>query len=90
MTVISTGGTAAKLRATGLEVKDVSEITKSPEMLGASETLVAFVLGFLLRCFCAPRRALPASVHAVGAVSARRGCFADYFLGGSLTWQAGG
>ena len=35
VTVVSTGGTAKKLRETGLEVKDVSEVTNFPEMLGA-------------------------------------------------------
>src|SRR5436189_349939 len=32
--VISTGGTAAALRESGLEVRDVSELTGSPEILG--------------------------------------------------------
>jgi len=33
--VLSTGGTASKLREAGVTVQDVSEVTKWPEMLGA-------------------------------------------------------
>ena len=32
--VLSTGGTAAALRAAGVTVRDVAEVTKWPEMLG--------------------------------------------------------
>jgi len=49
VTVVSTGGTAKKLRETGLEVKDVSEVTNFPEMLGGRvKTLHPFIHGGLL------------------------------------------
>jgi AICAR transformylase/IMP cyclohydrolase PurH len=34
VSILSTGGTATALRGLGLEVKDVSDITHFPEMLG--------------------------------------------------------
>lgn len=34
LTLVASGGTAKSLREAGLTVKDVSEITGSPEMLG--------------------------------------------------------
>jgi phosphoribosylaminoimidazolecarboxamide formyltransferase/IMP cyclohydrolase len=34
VTVLSTGGTAKKLRELGVEVVDVKDVTKYPEMLG--------------------------------------------------------
>ena len=47
--LVSTGGTAAALRALGLEVKDVSELTGFPEMLdGRVKTLHPRVHGGLL------------------------------------------
>ncbi len=47
--LISTGGTAAALRAAGLSVKDVSELTGFPEMLdGRVKTLHPMVHGGLL------------------------------------------
>jgi len=47
--LISTGGTAASLRAAGLQVKDISELTGFPEMLdGRVKTLHPLVHGGLL------------------------------------------
>lgn len=47
--IISTGGTAAKIREAGVEVKDVSEITEFPEMMdGRVKTLHPRVHGGLL------------------------------------------
>jgi phosphoribosylaminoimidazolecarboxamide formyltransferase/IMP cyclohydrolase len=47
--LISTGGTAAALRAAGLQVKDISELTGFPEMLdGRVKTLHPLVHGGLL------------------------------------------
>ena len=47
--LISTGGTAAALRAAGLAVKDISELTGFPEMLdGRVKTLHPFIHGGLL------------------------------------------
>ncbi|MGZ5824104.1 MAG: bifunctional phosphoribosylaminoimidazolecarboxamide formyltransferase/IMP cyclohydrolase, partial [Hyphomicrobium sp.] len=47
--LISTGGTAAALRAEGLSVKDVAELTGFPEMLdGRVKTLHPNVHGGLL------------------------------------------
>ena len=47
--ILSTGGTAKKMREAGLEVKDVSEHTKSPECLdGRVKTLHPKIHGGLL------------------------------------------
>src|SRR6266576_605581 len=47
--IVSTGGTAAKLRATGAEVRDISELTGFPEMMdGRVKTLHPKVHGGLL------------------------------------------
>jgi phosphoribosylaminoimidazolecarboxamide formyltransferase/IMP cyclohydrolase len=47
--LVSTGGTAAALRAAGLQVKDISELTGFPEMLdGRVKTLHPLVHGGLL------------------------------------------
>lgn len=47
--ILSTGGTAQKLRASGLQVKDVSEFTGFPEMLdGRVKTLHPLVHGGIL------------------------------------------
>ncbi|MBM9613244.1 IMP cyclohydrolase [Desulfobulbus rhabdoformis] len=47
--ILSTGGTAQKLRSSGLEVKDVSEFTGFPEMLdGRVKTLHPLVHGGIL------------------------------------------
>src|SRR5438309_5825559 len=47
--IVSTGGTAAKLRATGAEVRDISDLTGFPEMMdGRVKTLHPKVHGALL------------------------------------------
>jgi phosphoribosylaminoimidazolecarboxamide formyltransferase / IMP cyclohydrolase len=47
--IVSTGGTAAKLRATGAEVRDISDLTGFPEMMdGRVKTLHPKVHGGLL------------------------------------------
>ena len=49
VTVLSTGGTAKRLRDAGVTVTDVSEVTKSPEMLGGRvKTLHPAIHGGLL------------------------------------------
>ncbi|MBK5927508.1 bifunctional phosphoribosylaminoimidazolecarboxamide formyltransferase/IMP cyclohydrolase [Rhodobaculum claviforme] len=59
--VLSTGGTAAQLRKAGLSVRDVAEVTGSPEMLdGRVKTLHPRIHGGLLA-----RRADPAHVAAL-------------------------
>jgi hypothetical protein len=45
VTIISTGGTAKKLREVGCEVADVADITEWPEMLGE---LLLFALIFIV------------------------------------------
>lgn len=47
--IISTGGTAKRLRLNGIEVKEVSEITKFPEMLGGRvKSLHPLIFGGIL------------------------------------------
>ncbi len=59
--LVSTGGTARALRDAGLAVKDISEITRFPEMLdGRVKTLHPVVHGGLLA-----RRDLPAHMEAI-------------------------
>jgi len=61
--LLSTGGTAKALRAAGLDVRDVSDVTNFPEMLdGRVKTLHPAVHGALLA-----RRDLPAHMDAIGA-----------------------
>jgi len=68
-TLVSTGGTAKALRAAGLIVRDVSDLTQFPEMLdGRVKTLHPAVHGGLLA-----RRDLPAHMeaiahHAIGTI----------------------
>ena len=60
--LVSTGGTAKTLRAAGLAVRDVSDLTQSPEMLdGRVKTLHPAVHAGLLA-----RRDLPAHMDALG------------------------
>ena len=62
-TLISTGGTAKALRAAGLTVADVSDVTQFPEMLdGRVKTLHPAVHGGLLA-----RRELPEHMQAIAA-----------------------
>lgn len=61
--LLSTGGTAKTLRAAGLAVTDVADVTRFPEMLdGRVKTLHPAVHGGLLA-----RRDLPAHMDAIAA-----------------------
>jgi phosphoribosylaminoimidazolecarboxamide formyltransferase / IMP cyclohydrolase len=61
--LVSTGGTARALREAGLDVRDIDEITRFPEMLdGRVKTLHPAVHGALLA-----RRDLPAHMEAIAA-----------------------
>src|SRR3954469_18495988 len=61
-TLLSTGGTAKALRAANIEVGDVSDVTKFPEMLdGRVKTLHPAVHGALLA-----RRDLPEHMKSLG------------------------
>lgn len=67
--LISTGGTAAALRAEGLEVKDVSELTGFPEMLdGRVKTLHPMVHGGLLAVRGDARHEAQAAEHGIGPI----------------------
>jgi len=67
--LISTGGTAAMLRAEGLKVKDVSEITGFPEMLdGRVKTLHPAVHGGLLAIRGDARHEAQAAEHAIAPI----------------------
>ena len=63
--LISTGGTAAKLRETGAEVRDVSDLTGFPEMMdGRVKTLHPKVHGGLLGVRDNPQHATSMADHA--------------------------
>jgi len=65
----STGGTAAALRAAGLAVKDVSELTGFPEMMdGRVKTLHPKVHGGLLAVRDDAAHAASMDEHAIGAI----------------------
>ena len=67
--LLSTGGTAAALRETGLSVKDVSEHTGFPEMLdGRVKTLHPLVHGGLLFRRDLPEHVRQAEAHGIGAI----------------------
>lgn len=62
--LISTGGTAKALRAAGIAVRDVSEVTKFPEMLdGRVKTLHPAIHGALLARRDLPQHAKALSEH---------------------------
>ncbi|MGI8432509.1 MAG: bifunctional phosphoribosylaminoimidazolecarboxamide formyltransferase/IMP cyclohydrolase [Chthoniobacterales bacterium] len=64
--IISTGGTAALLRQTGIEVRDVSEFTGFPEMLGGRvKTLHPKVHGGLLYLRGDPEHEATAKQHGI-------------------------
>jgi phosphoribosylaminoimidazolecarboxamide formyltransferase/IMP cyclohydrolase len=67
--LVSSGGTAAALRAEGLAVKDVSELTGYPEMLdGRVKTLHPMVHGGLLAVRGNPRHEAQAAEHAIAPI----------------------
>src|SRR3954463_10812880 len=64
--LVSTGGTAKALRAAGLEVKDVSDLTGFPEMLdGRVKTLHPIVHGGLLARRDDPEHMKVAAEHGI-------------------------
>ncbi len=67
--LISTGGTAKALRAAGLSVRDVSEITGFPEMMdGRVKTLHPMVHGALLALRDNPEHAAAMDEHGIGPI----------------------
>lgn len=67
--LVSTGGTAAKLRELGHQVRDVSELTGFPEMMdGRVKTLHPNVHGGLLAVRDEPAHAAAASDHGIGYI----------------------
>jgi phosphoribosylaminoimidazolecarboxamide formyltransferase / IMP cyclohydrolase len=67
--LISTGGTARALRDAGLAVRDISEITRFPEMMdGRVKTLHPLVHGGLLAVRDNPDHAAAMAEHGIGAI----------------------
>ena len=67
--LVSTGGTATALRAAGLSVLDVSELTGFPEMMdGRVKTLHPKVHGGLLAVRDNPEHTAAMAEHAIGAI----------------------
>ena len=67
--ILSTGGTAAKLRAGGANVRDVSDYTGFPEMMdGRVKTLHPKVHGGLLGVRDNPEHAVAMQEHQIGAI----------------------
>ncbi len=67
--LVSTGGTATALRAAGLEVRDVSELTGFPEMMdGRVKTLHPMVHGGLLAVRDDAGHAASMAEHQIGAI----------------------
>ena len=67
--LVSTGGTATALRAAGLSVRDVSELTGFPEMMdGRVKTLHPKVHGGLLGVRDDPEHAAAMAEHEIGAI----------------------
>ncbi len=67
--LISTGGTAKLLRAEGLAVKDVSELTGFPEMMdGRVKTLHPVVAGGVLAVRSNPEHLASLSEHGIGTI----------------------
>jgi phosphoribosylaminoimidazolecarboxamide formyltransferase/IMP cyclohydrolase len=67
--LVSTGGTAAALRALGHEVRDVAELTGFPEMMdGRVKTLHPKVHGGLLGVRDDPAHAAAMDAHGIGAI----------------------
>ncbi|MFM9898078.1 bifunctional phosphoribosylaminoimidazolecarboxamide formyltransferase/IMP cyclohydrolase [Sphingorhabdus sp.] len=67
--LVSTGGTAKTLRAAGLTVRDISELTGFPEMMdGRVKTLHPMVHGGLLAVRDNPEHAAAMAAHNIGAI----------------------
>src|SRR5438445_13629507 len=67
--IVSTGGTAAKLRAGGAEVRDISDLTGFPEMMdGRVKTLHPKVHGGLLGVRDNPEHAAAMDEHAIAPI----------------------
>ena len=67
--LVSTGGTAKTLRAAGLTVKDISELTGFAEMMdGRVKTLHPMVHGGLLAVRDNPEHAAAMAAHNIGAI----------------------
>lgn len=67
--LVSTGGTAAALRAAGLAVRDVSELTGFPEMMdGRVKTLHPVIHGGLLAVRDDPAHKAAMDAHGIGAI----------------------
>jgi phosphoribosylaminoimidazolecarboxamide formyltransferase/IMP cyclohydrolase len=67
--LVSTGGTAAKLRENGAAVRDISELTGFPEMMdGRVKTLHPKVHGGLLAVRDNPEHAAAMAVHEIDAI----------------------
>jgi len=67
--LISTGGTAKALRAAGLAVKDVAELTQYPEMMdGRVKTLHPVVHGGLLAVRANPDHVAAMAAHGIAAI----------------------
>ncbi|MEQ7874008.1 bifunctional phosphoribosylaminoimidazolecarboxamide formyltransferase/IMP cyclohydrolase [Sphingomonas sp. ASV193] len=67
--LVSTGGTAAKLRALGHDVRDVSDLTGFPEMMdGRVKTLHPTVHGGLLAVRDNPDHVAAMDAHGIGAI----------------------
>jgi len=67
--LVSTGGTAAALRAAGIAVRDVSELTEFPEMMdGRVKTLHPMVHGGLLALRDDPSHVAAMAAHGIVAI----------------------
>ena len=67
--IVSTGGTAAKLRETGAEVRDISDLTGFPEMMdGRVKTLHPKVHGGLLGVRDNPEHAAAMAEHEIAPI----------------------
>src|SRR5215208_3173511 len=67
--IVSTGGTAAKLRENGVAVRDISDLTGFPEMMdGRVKTLHPKVHGGLLAVRDNPGHAAAMAEHEIGAI----------------------
>ncbi|MEO5810034.1 MAG: bifunctional phosphoribosylaminoimidazolecarboxamide formyltransferase/IMP cyclohydrolase, partial [Sphingomicrobium sp.] len=67
--LVSTGGTAAALRALGHEVRDIADLTGFPEMMdGRVKTLHPKVHGGLLAVRDNPEHATAMNAHGIGAI----------------------
>src|SRR3569833_319796 len=67
--IVSTGGTAAKLRESGAEVRDISDLTGFPEMMdGRVKTLHPKIHGGLLAIRDNPQHAAAMKEHGIEAI----------------------